>query len=105
MLCQRVSETSRRRPALTSRPRARPANTKRAASATAAPPTRIAAGTPMTDAAVQPGLVSSIAQITVEKPITEPTDRSMPPSRMTMVIPVATSPVIETWRSTSVRLP
>jgi hypothetical protein len=59
----------------------------------------------MTDAEVQPGLVSSIAQITVEKPMTEPTDKSIPPSRMTMVMPVATNPVIETWRRTSVRLP
>jgi hypothetical protein len=59
----------------------------------------------MMDAAVQPDLVSSIAQMMVAKPMTEPTDRSMPPSRMTMVMPVATRPVIETWRRTSVRLP
>lgn len=71
----------------------------------AAPLTSVAAGTPITAAAVQPGLVSSIAQITVEKPMTEPTDKSMPPSRMTIVMPVATRPVIETCRSTSVRLP
>jgi hypothetical protein len=77
---------------------------KRASSTTAAELTATAAGTPITEAAVQPGLVSSIAQMTVANPITEPTDRSMPPSRMTMVIPVATRPVIETWRSTSVRL-
>ncbi len=35
--------------------------------------------------------------------MTEPTDRSMPPRSMTMVIPVATRPVIETCRSTSVK--
>ena len=64
----------------------------------------VAAGTPMIAAGVHPGLVRSIAQMIVEQPITEPTDRSMPPSRMTMVIPVATRPVIETCRSTSVRL-
>ena len=45
-----------------------------------------------------------MAQMIVEKPITEPTDRSMPPSRMTRVMPVATRPVIDTWRRTSVRL-
>ena len=56
----------------------------------------VAAGTPMIAAGVHPGLVRSIAQMTDEQPITEPTDRSMPPSRMTMVIPVATRPVIDT---------
>ena len=67
--------------------------------------TATAAGTPMIDAAVQPDLVSSIAQMMVEKPMTEPTDKSMPPSRMTIVMPVATKPVIDTWRRTSVKLP
>ena len=38
----------------------------------------------MIEAAVQPDLVSSMAQMIVEKPMTEPTDKSMPPSRMTM---------------------
>ena len=33
--------------------------------------------------------------------MTEPTDRSMPPIRMTSVIPTATMPLLETWRSTS----
>ena len=103
--CQRPSAISRRRPTLISRPRASPVNTKRARNATATKPTAAAAGTPMMEAAVQPALVSSMAQTMVENPITEPTDRSMPPSRITMVIPVATRPVIETWRSTSVRLP
>ena len=36
--------------------------------------------------------------------MTDPTDKSMPPSRMTSVMPVATRPVIDTWRRTSVRL-
>ena len=45
-----------------------------------------------------------MAQMIVEKPMTEPTDKSMPPSRMTRVMPVATRPVIDTWRRTSVRL-
>ena len=58
----------------------------------------------MTAAAVHPGLVSSMAQMIVEQPMTEPTDRSIPPRRMTIVMPVATRPVIDTWRSTSVRL-
>ena len=57
----------------------------------------------MIAAGVQPVLVSSIAQMTEEQPMTDPTDRSMPPSRMTIVIPVATRPVIDTCRSTSVR--
>ena len=70
---------------------------------TAKPMAIVAAGTPMIEAGVHPGLVRSIAQTIVEQPMTEPTDRSMPPSRMTMVIPVATRPVIETCRSTSVR--
>ena len=63
----------------------------------------VAAGTPMTAAAVHPFSVRSIAQMTDEQPITDPTERSMPPSRMTMVIPVATSPVTDTCRKTSVR--
>ena len=37
-----------------------------------------------------------MAQMIVEKPMTEPTDKSMPPSRMTRVMPVATRPVIDT---------
>ena len=45
-----------------------------------------------------------MAQMMVEKPMTEPTDKSIPPSRMTRVMPVATRPVIDTWRRTSVRL-
>ena len=77
----------------------------RARKATARKPTSVAAGTAKIEAVVHPDCVSSIAQTIVEKPITEPTDRSMPPSRMTMVIPVATRPVIDTCRSTSVRLP
>ena len=59
----------------------------------------------MIAAAVQPAWVSSMPVITEPKAITEPTDRSMPPVRITMVIPTATRPVIETWCSTSVRLP
>ena len=58
----------------------------------------------MTAAGVHPGRVRSIAQMIVEQPMTDPTDRSMPPRRMTIVMPVATRPVIETCRSTSVRL-
>lgn len=68
----------------------------RAKNATARKLTRAAAGTPISEAAVQPAFVSSIAQMMVENPMIEPTDRSMPPSRMTMVMPVATNPVIET---------
>ncbi len=37
-----------------------------------------------------------MAHMIVEKPIIEPTDKSMPPSRMTRVMPVATRPVIDT---------
>ena len=36
--------------------------------------------------------------------VTEPTDKSIPPSRITIVMPVATRPVIDTCRKTSVRL-
>ncbi len=57
----------------------------------------------MMAAGVHPGVVRSIAQMTDEHPMTDPTDRSMPPRRMTMVIPVATRPVIDTCRNTSVR--
>ena len=83
--------------------RAIPLNTNRTRKAAAKPVATAAAGTLMIAAAVHPGLVRSIAQMTVEHPMTEPTDRSMPPSRMTMVMPVATRPVIETCRKTSVR--
>jgi hypothetical protein len=78
-------------------------NAKRAKKPTASATAIVAKGTPMTAAGVHPGRVRSIAQMTEEQPITEPTERSMPPSRMTMVIPVATRPVIDTCRSTSVR--
>ena len=60
---------------------------------------------PCTAAGVQPGWVSSMAQSTEPSAITEPTERSMPPVRITSVMPTATSPVIETCRSTSGRLP
>ncbi len=78
---------------------------KWASAATARKATIPAAGTPMTAAAVQPAWVSSMAETTVPKAMTEPTERSMPPIRMTMVMPVAAKPVIATCRSTSVRLP
>src|SRR3954449_10409857 len=35
----------------------------------------------------------------------EPTDRSMPPVRITRVIPIATMPLLDTCRSTSDRFP
>ncbi len=46
-----------------------------------------------------------MAQTTLEIAISEPTERSMPPVMMTAVMPVAISPVVDTWRSTSSRLP
>ena len=60
---------------------------------------------PMAAAGVQPGTVSSMAQTTEQSAMIEPTERSMPAVRITAVMPVAMRPVIETWRSTSSRLP
>ena len=54
---------------------------------------------------VTPGTVSSMAQTTEQMAISEPTERSMPPVMITAVMPVAISPVVDTWRSTSSRLP
>ncbi len=59
----------------------------------------------MQTAGVSPGTVSSIAQTTEQIAISEPTERSMPPVRMTAVMPVAIRPVVDTCRSTSSRLP
>ena len=67
--------------------------------------TRKVMGRAMPAATVKPGCVSSNAASTVPRARIEPTDRSMPPIRITMVMPTATRPVIETWRSTSERLP
>ena len=46
-----------------------------------------------------------MAQSTEPSARIEPTDRSMPPVRMTSVMPTATMPLLETWRSTLDRLP
>ena len=50
-----------------------------------------------------PRIENAVAEMTDEQPMTEPTERSMPPSKMTIVMPVATRPVIDTCLSTSVR--
>ena len=50
-------------------------------------------------------MVSSMAQSTEPSARIEPTERSMPPVRITSVIPTATIPLLETWRSTLERLP
>ena len=57
-------------------------------------------GIETTAAVVQPSIVSSMAQSTDPSARIEPTDRSMPPVRMTSVIPTATMPLLDTWRST-----
>ena len=63
------------------------------------------AGIPIAAAGVQPGTVSSIAQTTEQSAMIDPTDRSIPAVRITAVIPVAISPVVDTCRSTSSRFP
>ena len=62
-------------------------------------------GRPRIEAPVQPASVRSIEQTTEPRAMVEPTERSMPPVRMTSVMPTATMPLLETWRKTSARLP
>jgi hypothetical protein len=56
-------------------------------------------------ALVHPSSVSSMAHKTEPRAMIEPTERSMPPVRITRVMPTATIPLLETWRSTSDKLP
>ena len=48
--------------------------------------------------------VMSTATRTLLNPTREPTERSMPAEMMTMVIPIATTPMIATWRTRFERL-
>ena len=58
-------------------------------------------GIAVAEALVQPCKVKSMAEYIVPRERSEPTERSIPPVRITRVIPTATIPMMETWRSTS----
>ncbi len=62
-------------------------------------------GIEITAAEVQPSMVRSMAHSTEPRARIEPTERSMPPVRITSVMPTATIPLLETWRRTLERLP
>ncbi len=73
------------------------------ASATSTPlkaPTAAPASTPSATASAQvsaPSFCANSAAVTPDRPTTLPTDRSMPPVRITKVAPVASSALAATW--------
>jgi hypothetical protein len=78
---------------------------KRTDAATTTKAVSVASGIAIVALAVQPAWVSKAAVMTEPNASVEPTERSMPPVRITIVIPTATRPVTETCRSTSDRFP
>src|SRR5712691_2700248 len=67
-----------------------------------AAPAAIAVITPRTTGAP---LTIARAPITPDSAITEPTDRSIPPDTITIVIPIAMTVITAVWRATPARLP